>query len=133
MTSIAQGTETLNWGNKVFCTRVDVVITFFLFVTYATHARKVFNPYEVVVISKHTFRSAFLLGGQSLSAVKQQTPPAIGEGILDEAEDIIITTRMLQRRNIHQVTAQQNAAMLFQPLARILKDKMILTTNVFVA
>ena len=32
---------------------------------------------------------------------------------------------MLQRRNIHQVTAQQNAAMLFQPLARILKDKMV--------
>jgi len=32
---------------------------------------------------------------------------------------------MLQRRDIHQVTAQQNAAMLFQPLARILKDKMV--------
>ena len=46
---------------------------------------------------------------------------------------IVITARMLQRRNIHQVTAQQKAAILFQPLARIFKDKMILATNVFVA
>ena len=40
---------------------------------------------------------------------------------------------MLQRRDIHQVTAQQNATMLFQPLARIPKDKMVLATNMFVA
>jgi len=56
-----------------------------------------------------------------------------GEGILDKAEYIIITTRMLQRRDIHQVTAQQKAAMLFQPLTRILKDKMVLATNMFIA
>ena len=44
-----------------------------------------------------------------------------------------ITTRMLQRRNVQQITAQQNAAMLLKPFARILKDKMVFATNMFVA
>ena len=96
MARIAQGAKTFNRGNKVFCTRVDVVIAFFLFVTYAAHTSEVLDTNKIVVISEHTLRSAFLLGSQSFSAVKQQPSPAIGEGILDKAEYIIITTRMLQ-------------------------------------
>ena len=71
MASIAQGTKTLNRGNMVFCTCIDIVTTFFLFVTYATHTSEVLDTNKIVVISEHTFRPTFLLGSQSLSAVKQ--------------------------------------------------------------
>ena len=71
MASIAQFAKTFNWGNKVFCTRIEVVIAFFLFVTYASHTCKVLDTYEIVVISEQTFRSTFLSSSQPLPAVKQ--------------------------------------------------------------
>ena len=88
---------------------------------------------EVIIVGEHTHGSALCLCCQSLSAVEQQSPPSVWEGIFDKTKHVICATRVLQRRHIHQVTAQHNATMLFQPLVRIFKDKVILATDSFIA
>ena len=133
MASIAQGAKAFNRRHRVSGTCVDVVVNVLHFVTQATHAGEILNAREVVVAGEHAPLPSFRLGCQSLSAVKQETPPAVGERVLDETEYVIIAARMLQRRNIHQIATQHDAAMPPEPLAGIFKDKVIFATNVFVA
>ena len=133
MTGIAQGTKTLNGRNKILCTRIDVIFRVFALIAYTAHAGEVLNAREIVIVGEHLHGSPLSLCFQSLPAVEQQPAPTVGERVLDKAKHIIRATRMLQRGHIHQIATQHDTTVLFQPFARILKDKVILAANTFVA
>lgn len=78
--------------------------------------------------SVHPFRSSFRLCHQPLPTVKQQTSPTVWEGVLDKTEYIITSTRILQRRDVHQISAQQNAAILLNLVLELLRSDTTSTT-----
>ena len=61
----------------------------------------------------------------SINWSSQQTSPTVWEGVLDKTEYIITSTRILQRRDVHQISAQQNAAILLNLVLELLRSDTI--------
>ncbi len=67
-------------------------------------------------------------GSRVNQLVKQQKSPTVWEGVLDKTEYIITSTRILQRRDVHQISAQQNAAILLNLVLELLSSDTTSTT-----